>query len=229
MKPLLVAVFLVFSGFAVTDVQAKPRIVPDKVAAVQEGGFTLEAVGPATLAGIIVEGDRALSAGDAVEIKALPKDRYGRTPVILYKPGDKRSWQEHLLQQGAALTYDRAAVPAAWVKAEADARTAKRGLWAETPLSPAQAAKHIGEFQLVEGVVTRTYKSRDTYYINFGEDWKTDFSLRIPRGAWRSFGKDFTIADGSTVRARGALFLENGPMIEVTRPQQLEILHADAQ
>lgn len=212
---------LVFCGFAVTDAQAKPRTVPDRVVAVEGAQFTLAKHGPAILGAIhLNEGETVeLKPDQAVEVKALPKDRYGRTPVILYLPGDKISWQEHLLQRGKALIYDRAAVPKAWVKSETTPHA--------IPVS--DAGDHIGEFVVVEGTVTRTYRSRDMYYINFGDDWRTDGSLQIPRKYWRSFGKDFSIAQGTRIRARGVLFLENGPMLEITRPEQLETTHAAAQ
>lgn len=230
MNARFTAVILVFCGFAVTEAHARPRTVPDRVTAITAEGFNLETLGPAVLSGIIVPaGDIGLQVGEAVEVKGLPKDRYGRTPVLLYKAGAKQVWQEHLLGQGTALAYDRAAIPKAWLKQEATAQQARRGIWKDIRVPVEKADAHTGAFRVVEGTVTRTYKSRTIYYINFGEDWKTDFSLRIPRRAWRSFGKDFTIADGTKLRARGAIFHDNGPMIEITRPEQLEVLHANAQ
>lgn len=224
------AVLLVFCGFAVTDTQARPRTVADTVTAVEQGTVTLKTLGATTLAGIWLPAEATpnLKPGEAVDVKTLPTDRYGRTPVILYRAGSKSTVQEALLSDGVAMAYDRAATPAAWCAAEAAAKAARRGLWAQAPLTPQQAGAHIGEVVRVQGVVTRTYKSRSMHYINFGEDWKTDFSLRIPRKAWRAFGKEFAVADGACVQARGAVFLDNGPMIELARPEQMEMLDADA-
>lgn len=230
MKSRSIAVLLAFCGLAVTGAQAKPRTVTDQVTVAGTAGMELQTLGPAILAGVMVpSGELGLAVGDTVEVKALSKDRHGRTPVILYKAGDQQAWQEHLLRQGRAFVYDRTATPKAWLTEEQGARRAKRGLWADPPLPAHEAAGALGQFHFVEGTVTRTFKSRSMYYINFGDDWKTDFSLRIPRKAWRSFGQDFTVAPGSTLRARGTVFLDNGPMIEITRPEQLEVLHADAQ
>lgn len=224
------AVLLVFCGFAVTDAQARPRTVADKVVAVEQGAFTLEKLGPARLSGLWLPpgGEIGLKPGQAVEVKALPKDRYGRTPTLLYKAGAKDLVQVELLADGVAMAYGPATIPAVWRKAEAEARAAKRGLWKNAPLTTEQVGDHMGEVVRVKGKVSRTYKSRSMHYINFGADWKTDFSLRIPRKAWRAFGKDFTVADGACVEARGAVFDDNGPMIELTRPEQMEIAHADA-
>lgn len=230
MKTRFIAVLLAFCGLAVTGAQAKPRTVADRVVVSGNTGIELQTIGPAVLAGITVpSGELGLAVGDTVEVKALPKDRHGRTPVILYKAGNQQAWQEHLLRLGRAFVYDRAATPKAWLNEEQGARHAKRGLWADPPLPAQQAANALGQFRFVEGTVTRTFKSRSMYYINFGDDWKTDFSLRIPRKAWRSFGQDFSVAPGTILRARGTVFLDNGPMIEITRPEQLEVLHADAQ
>lgn len=228
MNPRTGAVLLVFCGFAVTGAQAKPRTVPDTVVAVEQGSVTLQTLGSAWLSGVWLPPDAEIgvNAGDAVEVKALPHDRYGRTPVLLYKVGTKTPLQQVLLAQGAAMIDGPMAAPAAWRKAEAQAQAARRGLWATQPLRPEQAGEHLGQKVRVRGLVSRTYKSRSMHYINFGADWKTDFSLRIPRKAWRAFGKDFAVADGSCLQARGVVFLDNGPMIELTRPEQLQAFAA---
>lgn len=219
-------VLLIFCGFSVTDAWARSRTLADRVTAVEPGLITLETHGPATLAGVWLSPDATLELkpGAAVEIKALPKDRYNRTPVWLYAPGSNATLQEALVGQGQAMLYDRAASPAAWRKAEASAKATRLGLWASAPLTPEKVGEHVGKVVRVQGRVTRTYKSRSMHYINFGEDWKTDFSLRIPRKAWRAFGKEFAVTDGACVQARGSVFLDNGPMIELTRPEQMEIL-----
>ncbi len=230
MNPWLAAVLLVFCGFAVTEAQARPRTVPDKVTVIEQGVFTLEKLGPATMAGLWIAPDTSLGlkVGQAIEVKALARDRYGRTPVLLYNVGAKAPVQEQLLATGSAMVNGPAAAPVAWRKAETTAHAGRRGLWKAAPLKPDQAAAHRGEMVRVQGKVTHTYKSRAMHYINFGEDWKTDFSLRIPRAAWRVFGKDFTVADGACIHARGVVFLDNGPMIELTRPEQMEKLNANA-
>lgn len=224
------AVLLMFCGLAVTPVEAKPRTVADAVTATGEGWFTLKTLGPATLSGLwLPKGTQTgLKDGQAVEVKTLPKDRFGRTPVLLYMAGSKTTLQEQLIGEGKAMVHDRVASPAAWRKQEDAARNAKRGLWAAKPLATASMEQHVGEMVRTRGKVVRTYKSREMHYINFREDWRTDFSLRIPRKFWRAFGKDFEVADGTCVEARGYVFMDNGPMMEITRPEQLEILNANA-
>lgn len=230
MNLYFVTVLLVFCGFAVTDAQARPRTQPDAVASVGTQDFVLENLGPADLSGIWLPKDvqLGLKEGDKVDVKAVGEDRYGRTEVLLYKKGAKITLQEQLLGEGKALVHDRAATPAAWRVPEASAKKAKRGLWAAAPLPTAKMGEHLGEMARTRGKVVRTYKSRTMHYINFKEDWRTDFSVRIPRASWRAFGKNFEVADGTCVEARGYVFMDNGPMIELTRPEQLEILDANA-
>lgn len=221
------AVFLVFCGFGITADAAKPRLSTDEITAVSP--LTLKQVGPARWAGIELLEKAKITPGP-VQVKKLGQDRYGHAQVVLYRPGAKQSMQEELLSMGRAVLQDRTASPAAWKKAEASARAGGRGIWnnPDAILVPAKAGEAMGTFRFVQGKVTRTYQGRDMWWINFGEDWKTDFSLRIPKRAWRSFGKDFAIADGACLRARGTIFHDNGPAIELTRPEQLEMLHANA-
>jgi len=213
----IAAVFLLVCGFAAPAAQA--ALVEDRLHAVaSDGTLMLTKTGPAILQGIVLrEGAQAWlarHAGQVVLVRSSGLDRYGRVRVVMLQSRQRTalSWQEQLLAAQLATSYDRAALPKKWLKAEPVPPT----------ITPEQAALHVGDFVVVQGRVTRSFKSRRAYYINFGEDWKTDFSLRIPKRAWRSFGPDFAVTDGTKLRARGGVFLENGPMIELTRPEQLQ-------
>ena len=64
-------------------------------------------------------------------------------------------------------------------------------------------------------------------YLNFGTDWKTDFTVVVPPDAVRLFrreGVDIPSFQGRTVRVRGWLRWYNGPQMEVTHPEQIEVL-----
>jgi hypothetical protein len=210
---------------------AAPRLGADELLSHKRfaaGEVQLANTGKAALAGIVLTepevAQKALS-NPTLRIQKRGIDRYGRTLVVLYPPEGKISWQEQWLRQGYAVIYDAAPVPAAWRKAEAEARHAQRGSWrrADFIQSTQKVEAKVGMFALVKGVVTRTYKARDAYYVNFGEDWKTDFSLKIPRRAWRSFGEKLEVMPGTTILARGVIVSENGPMIMLSRPEQWEI------
>jgi micrococcal nuclease len=65
-------------------------------------------------------------------------------------------------------------------------------------------------------------------YLNFGEDWHTDFTVEIERkdkGAFVAAGLDLGLAlAGMHMRVRGWIEWLNGPMIHTTHPKQIELL-----
>ena len=72
-----------------------------------------------------------------------------------------------------------------------------------------------------------TARVRNRIYLNFGEDYKTDFTISIDRTAWSMFtesGLDPLSLEGKIVLVRGWIKDFNGPLIEVTHPEQIEIL-----
>jgi hypothetical protein len=113
---------------------------------------------------------------------------------------------------------------------EAEARAAGRGLWADPfyrVRSADDAAGAIDSFQLVEGRVGRVATVRGLTYVDFGADWRSDFTLTIDARARRLFVAAGLAPDslaGHRVRVRGWLKSRNGPLIDVTHPEQIELL-----
>lgn len=217
-----IACFLVICGLAAPSGAA---LVPTALERVADDGTLYFADGaPARLQGVLLQG-RAIAWLQAqharpVYVRRNGHDRYGRARVVVL-PSRKRSapsWQETLLRQGDAIAYDRAALPKKWLNAERS----------PAAITPVQASERIGSFAFVEGRIAKQHRSRKHWYVNFGEDWQRDFSLQIPRKFWRSMGKDFTLRDGERVRARGALFFDHGPAMEITRPEQIALLDRPA-
>lgn len=65
-------------------------------------------------------------------------------------------------------------------------------------------------------------------YLNFARDWKSDFTVAVARkdvSAFRAGGVDLKALAGKRVRVRG--WARNGPMIEATHPEQIEVLADD--
>ena len=61
--------------------------------------------------------------------------------------------------------------------------------------------------------------------LNFGRDWRSDFTVSVSRQDMKLFrdaGIDIRTLKGRTIRVRGWLFRENGPMIRATHPEQIE-------
>lgn len=188
--------------------------------------LTLTGAGPTVLAHVYLPNpDAALPVltpwrGKPVAVKRAGVDRYGRLQAILTPP-DGPSLQESLLRSGHAVVQHATSFPqeAAWRRLE------RPGLLPQA--TPDTAADYHQQLAEVTGQVTRIYEGRSAFEAHFGTDWKTDFSLRIPRRAFRAFGGAPDIAVGDQLRVRGTVIADGGPMILVTRPGQLEERHAN--
>ncbi|MCZ4281467.1 thermonuclease family protein [Kiloniella laminariae] len=160
------------------------------------------------------------------------RDRYGRHLAQIAT--SRGLWlQEDLISKGYARVMPQQGDPAIirhLLSLEALARQENRGLWAHRPFQPftaENARQGLDHYQLVEGLVIRTAKVRDSLYLNFGDDWRQDFTIKLNRDAWNSFpdkGAGLLTLSGTRLRVRGWLFWENGPMISLYSPLQLEIL-----
>lgn len=118
---------------------------------------------------------------------------------------------------------------------EQEARAEKIGLWAVPAFgvhTPDTAEKHIGSFQIVEGTIQSVSIKQNQIFLNFGANWRDDFTITITptnRRAFRNSGIDFQSLGGKTVRVRGWMGSYNGPYIDITHPGQLEFLDKSPQ
>lgn len=177
----------------------------------------------------------ALVNGHRVTLRlgATARDRNGR--VLAHVVRDDGLWvQAELLRQGMARVYtfpDNRQLAPELFAAEREARAARRGIWAEAayavrPADPKSLARDIGTFQIVEGRVKDAAKVRGRVYLNFGDDFRTDFTATIAPEASPLFSKaktDPLALKGKIVRVRGYLRDYNGPVIDITHPEQIEI------
>lgn len=113
---------------------------------------------------------------------------------------------------------------------EADARKNKRGLWADdrwNVLKPENTKDYANQYRIVEGKVYSTSLRNNTFYLNFTRSWQTDFTVMIPSSKRVVFARehiDLMALNGKTIRVRGWVRNFNGPLIEITHPQQIEVL-----
>lgn len=111
---------------------------------------------------------------------------------------------------------------------ESEARADKAGLWAEEQyqiLAPEETNDHIGQFAIVQGTVQSAAMNKNRIYLNFGQDWRTDFTVSIAPEDRRAFSRaniDPLQWNGKRIRVRGWLDSLNGPMIEIDHPQAIE-------
>lgn len=158
------------------------------------------------------------------------RDRHGRLVGQVYtKDG---VWvQGEMLKSGYAMVYsfpDEHEWVLNMLPLEREAREAKRGVWGNdyyTVLPVERALEREGRFSVVEGVVQDIAVKKGNAYINFGADWKTDFTLFIDKAAMKQFRKyDLPGLKGKRIRSRGWIYERNGPAIDLTHPEQVEIL-----
>ena len=160
------------------------------------------------------------------------EDRYRRYLAHLTLPDG--TWvQGELLAKGMARVYsfkDNRKLISEMLALERSAREHRRGIW-RLPYyrirTPAETSHDIDSFQIVEGRVVDAARVRNVVYINFGPNWRTDFTFRIDRRALRLFeraGINPLTFSGRTIRGRGWIKRQNGPLIDITHPEQLELL-----
>jgi endonuclease YncB( thermonuclease family) len=160
------------------------------------------------------------------------QDRYGRLLAHVYR--DDGLWiQGELLRRGLArvhVTADTRPLASEMLTIENRARRAGEGLWRDPRFrvrSAAEAGRALGSFQLVEGRVVEAARRADRWYLNFGEDWRSDFTVIIPAQAPPDFVAaklDPYALKGHVIRVRGWVESFNGPMIEAVIPEQIEII-----
>jgi endonuclease YncB( thermonuclease family) len=162
-------------------------------------------------------------------------DRYGRQPAFVYLDHSDTLVQGLLLAQGDALVSatvtnkDCASVLAA---AEAAARQAKRGTWADSSaIKNAESADDIltgiGRFMVVEGKVLSVRQAGATTYLNFGRNWTRGFAVTISRrmiAAFEAAGIVPKSLENRKIRIRGWVEARGGPRIEALRVGQIELL-----
>lgn len=164
-------------------------------------------------------------------------DRHGRALGQLFLTGEPGLWvQQAIVARGLARVYsfpDNRACLAELMATEGKARAMKLGIWADPYYMvrradrPEALAQRIGGYELVEGRVLLADKTGGRVYLNFGRHWKEDFTAVIDGKALRLFsdsGLDPLVLEGALVRVRGWLDDRDGPRIEVTHPEQIEVL-----
>jgi endonuclease YncB( thermonuclease family) len=165
-------------------------------------------------------------------------DRYERAlaHVFVATPEGDVWAQQAMVSQGLARVYsfpDNRACLDLLFAAEGRARLSGLGIWRDPYYSvraanaPGDLLARAGQYELVEGRILLAEQSGGRVYLNFGRFWKEDFTAVIEAPALRLFaaaGVDPLVLDGALVRVRGWVDDRDGPRIEVTHPEQIEVL-----
>jgi len=183
----------------------------------------------------------AEAAGHAVRLAyaGQERDRYGRALAQVHVRNENGSdtWlQARLVEAGAARVLSHADNRAAardLLVLEGFARAEGRGLWSDPAHAvrdthPDALAQDIGSVQLVEGRVLEATQLRSgRIYLNFGADYRTDFTVMIEAEdapAFLEAGLGPDALETRRIRVRGWIEDENGPMIRIDHPERVEVL-----
>jgi micrococcal nuclease len=165
-------------------------------------------------------------------------DRYGRHLAHLFLSSNEGStWvQGALLASGVTRAYG---LPGNFVCAmelrahERQAQLERRGLWTmpvyqmKSAADPKSLMFRRGQYEIVEGTIASISRTKSAIYLNFGRDWKSDFTARIDGAliaADPSFDAALSTWEGRHVAVRGWIERRNGPMITLQDLSQIEDL-----
>jgi endonuclease YncB( thermonuclease family) len=180
---------------------------------------------------------RDLVAGRSVSLATAGReqDRYGRKLAHLFvdKDGDRLWVQGEMIRSGNARAYG---LPGSYacmhelLAHEHVAREAKGGLWANAAYAvrPARAARDLlrrrNSYEIVAGTVMKVATTKSRTYLNFGADWRNDFTAGIETRVLRAnpdWAKSLAQLEGKRVEVRGWIQYRNGPYIDIEDPSQI--------
>lgn len=196
------------------------------------------------LAGVEISGDGAsqrmieslaLNREVVLKTSGASEDRYARLVAYAFPQQNGPSLQQTLLAAGHARVAARIGGRACAEELLAHERTARRGrlgLWSDANFIPRPAERpdklleERGRFTLVEGKVVSVREVGPLIYVNFGRRYTRDFTVTILKRNERTFtaaGIEPKKLEGRRIRVRGTIEQRGGPILEATRPEQIEI------
>lgn len=165
------------------------------------------------------------------------EDRYGRLLAQVFVAGPQGDvWvQQEMIAAGHARAYALPGSGACFsdlARAEETARRSGAGFWGDRRFELRKATEtrsllaRSGGFEIVEGVVTGTARTKEMTYLNFGDRWRTDFTASIATSAVDKGKAADRIRElaGRRVRVRGWIERRNGPMIVLSHPDEIEVV-----
>lgn len=170
------------------------------------------------------------------------RDRYDRLPVHLFT-ADQQSVQRDLMHAALAVFLPDPMTKkniglSCYVKAltgllledERKARHSHEQLASAASVFDAESGRlwaMRGEFAIVQGVITDIKVTKRGAFVNFGEDWKQDFTAVLSKPVMLSFENQKKILSrfvGKRVQVRGFLDLYNGPSMRIDHLAQMEFI-----
>lgn len=180
---------------------------------------------------------RAMVQGKSVSLatSGRAQDRYGRTLAHLFidKDGERLWVQGEMLSSGNARAYGLPGSYACMRELKAHERAAREagsGIWGNAAYG-VRSARAVGDllrrrnsYEIVAGRVAKVTATKARTYVNFGADWRRDFTAGIAQKVLREhpeWAKSIAALEGRRVEVRGWIQYRNGPYIDIEDPSQL--------
>lgn len=149
---------------------------------------------------------------------ALSKNKYAVTYTTPKDKANQPFLHKELLKNGlAVLNQNGLGHPdiASLTALEDEARNKKIGLWQDPTFFVLDHHKScVSCFGIISGKVINITEKKETTFINFGDDWKTDFTLMVSKDIWEDHYKS-KIQMSDTIETRGFIEHYYGPMIKI--------------
>ncbi len=168
-----------------------------------------------------------------IEYDIEKKDRYGR--ILGYCYVDGVFINAKLLEEGYAVVYTyppNVKHANLFYKLQTEAREQNKGLWGSYEIIFSEDAQlYVGQIKTVRGYVKSTYQSSKCVFLNFGEDWQTDFTVVVFNNSIESFRKKgvdpLLFYRGKLVEITGRIREYNGPEIIVNTPEEIMVVNSE--
>jgi endonuclease YncB( thermonuclease family) len=183
---------------------------------------------------------RKLLVGHSVELAFSGRrtDRYGRVLAHLFIEREgKREWVQGLqLSSGNARAYGLQGSFTCLRELLAHERAARDkaiGIWSDKAYAPRPAARPRqllrlrNSYQIVTGRIAHVAPTKARTYLNFGKDWRKDFTAGVDTKILRAhpeLASRLRELEGRRVEVRGWIEYRNGPYIAIEDPDQIEAI-----
>lgn len=160
-------------------------------------------------------------------------DRYGRVPAYLFVDGVlvQATMMAAGLGRARWLPGEDACLPQL-IAAEGQARAGRLGIWAEPDyqirdVDDLSLAEDAGLYEIVRGRVVSVNTGRSIVFVDFGRDYRSDFTVLVPGPVADRLAADGRPADelvGKTVEVRGMIERNNGATIRLNDPAEIAVV-----
>jgi endonuclease YncB( thermonuclease family) len=154
------------------------------------------------------------------------QDRYGNIVADVFV-GDNYYIQEQMVSQGLAAVYNKQTNDDNFIKinqAENLARNEQLNIWQSNNMVVRNSDYIMqgdeGKFAIVSGTVKKVSVNKGVTYINFGDDWRNDFTVIVGKTN-RRFLNDLFPLTGKSLIVKGVLEKYNGYAIKINNYGQV--------